>query len=178
MENKTQTQVEKEEVKVNPELKEQAIKDMSLKEGLDGVVIKKEIVKEDKAKIEEETKTLKEKILSIFKSKTVAEMTDPYKLREMVKNDSKDLGKISTASTGFDFSIDLSVKYRDLIKKYNMNNEEGERMIKEIELAKKELDKMDNGPEKIEKRREFNEKHFKFVRNLHDIVEKRIQELS
>lgn len=140
---------------------------------------------EEKAKMKESVeeksikeKTLKEKIFSMFKSKTVAEMTDPVKLREMAKEDSMDLSHINTHATGLGFTMDMGAKYRDFMKKYNMNNEEGEKMIKEIELCKNKLDKMENGYGKIGQQKEFNELHFNFTNNLHSIVEKRIQDLE
>ena len=114
----------------------------------------------------------------MFKSKTVAEMTDPDKLRQMARTDSKDLSYISTQGTGLGFTMDMGAKYRDFMKKYNIDNEEGKKIVKEIELCKNELDKMENGAEKVEKQKEFNALHGRFTNNLHSIVEKRIQELE
>lgn len=185
MENIKQTKLAEEgtePVQAMQELKKQAIENMSIKEGLDNVVTKKEIVKEDKIKKEEETKTLKEKILSMFKTKTIAEMTDPNKLREMVKNDSKALvtiGEFSTGLGGLGNMSERGAKYEEFIKKYNMEDDEGfKKMVNDINLFKKELDGMPKGPDKVNKQKEFNRMHFQFTGKLNEIVEKRIQELG
>lgn len=184
MENIKQTKLAEEgieSVQASQELKKLAIENMSIKEGLDTVVTKKEIVKEDKVKKEEETKTLKEKILSMFKTKTIAEMTDPNKLREMVKNDSKALATIGEFSTGLGFGNlnERGAKYEEFIKKYNMEGDEGfKKMVDDINLFKKELDGMPKGPDKVNKQKEFNRMHFQFTGKLNEIVEKRIQELG
>ncbi len=116
---------------------------------------------------------LKEKIFSMFKEKTIAEMTDRKALSEVIRNDLYDLS-LQKDKVG----INMSSGYRSLMVKYGINNEEGEKLVQEIESIKKQLNNLDYGDTRITKQEEFNKKRKEFSIMLNGVVEKRLLELD
>lgn len=157
MENMEKTQVAREgeieskTVPTSPELVEEVIKDTSLKEGLE---------KENKKEVEEKTKSLREKILSMLGGEK-----DPAKVKEKkmakLNEDISALSKIFTADAGRGGlgNFSFSPKYESFIKEYGIENDKINETAKNLSSLKEELDNTARGPEKVEKQREFNERH-------------------
>lgn len=124
-------------------------------------------------------KTQKGGIFSIFKSKE----TDPDKLKkkkeeELIK-DLTALNKILKLDTGLGGlgNISSTLGYESFIKKYDINLEENgevKEMLGNLNSLKEQLGKMEKSNEKVEKQREFNNAHFKFLGKLRKIAESKI----
>jgi hypothetical protein len=159
-------------------LKENLINEMPPDERL-AVAAEKELRKQDAAKDDaKKAQTLKEKILGMFKSKTIAEMKDPAKLQQMLKDDVENLTHITMMASGTGVISSTDGNFKGLIEKYNLDKEKTAIIISELESIKKQLYKMDNGDEKVAKQKEYNNKLFQFTGSLREVINKRIAELG
>lgn len=123
-------------------------------------------------------KSLKDRIMGMFKSKTINEMTDPEKMRKMVDADIYDLGLIKTEGTGLGITIDQSSGYGQYLKKYNLIDSESENLAKELMEINIRLSKMEGGGEKINLTETRNAKAMEFKKKMRNAVENRIAELA
>ncbi|HNW71507.1 MAG TPA: hypothetical protein PKZ36_02610 [Candidatus Paceibacterota bacterium] len=146
-------------------------------------ILNPETVKEPVAKnnefvekrTEEKRNSIREKIMKLFKAKTISEIKDPEKLKEILKDDLLDLNHIASYSTGVGgVSIEAGGNYKNMAEKYEMG-EDGEKLTEKIIALKKEIGKTEDA---VALQAQFNEQHRMFLTKMRENGEKRILELS
>ena len=159
---------------INPEVRKSM--PTSPEEGLD---LSKSKTKED-PKINEIKQTkLKEKILNFFKMKTLSEIENPVKIREMLRRDMEDLNNLQmygTGSGGASFN-NVGLKYEDLMKKYNIETE-AKNIVEEMKNLKKKQAELKDNEQRIDIQRQIIAKHGEFMQALNKSVEERIDALE
>jgi len=123
----------------------------------------------------EKEKTLKEKILGLFETKPISEITDPNKLEKTLKADIDDLHKIKTYTLNF---TNTNI-FTNLAKKYNLDrNPENIKLAEDLQELVRIMGKMEKGKEKVKITEDYNYKYLEFTTKMNEQYKNRMNELK